>query len=201
MLWGIRVNVPSKLRDLSTRGASLWTSRSGENEGLGRKPCVVARTKQGNGDTNQGLSLLTSSQGQLCMGMAYCSLAAYSHRFHWSCHGKEVARCSAHPLEVAGGPDDEHYYCQETITALRELFAGHGLPEQVVSDNAPQFTSSQFSHFLAANGVKHLCCAPYQPAAIEAVERLVQTVKKAIKSGQRYGVELDQISASFMLQS
>ena len=88
----------------------------------------------------------------------------------------------------------------KTITALGELFARHGLPEQVVSDNVPQFTSSEFGHFLAANEVKHLRCAPYHPASNGAVERLVHTVKRAIKSCQRHGVELDQILANFLLQ-
>ena len=48
--------------------------------------------------------------------------------------------------------------------------------------------------------MKHLCCASYHLASNGAVERLVQTVKKAIKSGERDGVELDQILANFLLQ-
>ena len=30
---------------------------------------------------------------------------------------------------------------QQTITKLREIFAMNGIPEQLVSDNGPQFTS------------------------------------------------------------
>ena len=87
----------------------------------------------------------------------------------------------------------------KTITALREMIPRHDLPEQVVSDNGPQFTSLEFCHFLAANRVKHLCCAPYHPASNGAAKRLVQTLKKAIKAGQCHGVELDQILANFLL--
>ena len=29
----------------------------------------------------------------------------------------------------------------KTVTVLREMFARYGLPEQVVTDNGPQFTS------------------------------------------------------------
>jgi len=43
-----------------------------------------------------------------------------------------------------------------TIKELRQLFATHGLPEQVVSDNGPQFASKEFSIFLKNNGVKHM---------------------------------------------
>ena len=49
----------------------------------------------------------------------------------------------------------------KTVTALREMLACYGLLEQVVTDNGPQFASSEFSQFLAANGVKHIQCLPY----------------------------------------
>ena len=32
----------------------------------------------------------------------------------------------------------------KTISVLRNLFASYGLPEQIVSDNGPQFTSQDF---------------------------------------------------------
>ena len=35
----------------------------------------------------------------------------------------------------------------KTITALRQHFANHGVPEQIVSDNGPQFVSSDFAEF------------------------------------------------------
>ncbi len=35
------------------------------------------------------------------------------------------------------------------------------LPEQVVSDNGPQFTSDEFAQFMKSNGVKHIRTAPY----------------------------------------
>ena len=50
----------------------------------------------------------------------------------------------------------------KTITALRKLFASYGLPEQVVSDNGPQFTSEEFQLFMKNNGIKHIQCAPYR---------------------------------------
>ena len=34
-----------------------------------------------------------------------------------------------------------------TIAELRKLFAAHGLSEQIVTDNGPQFTSDKFSIF------------------------------------------------------
>lgn len=36
----------------------------------------------------------------------------------------------------------------KTIEVLRSIFASYGLPEEVVSDNGPQFTSTEFKQFL-----------------------------------------------------
>ena len=49
----------------------------------------------------------------------------------------------------------------KTIAVLRHLFASYGLPEQVVSDNGPQFTSDELATFIQQNGVKHIHSAPY----------------------------------------
>jgi len=40
-----------------------------------------------------------------------------------------------------------------TIGKLRTIFATHGLPEVIVSDNATCFTSSEFQEFLKRNGI------------------------------------------------
>ena len=87
-----------------------------------------------------------------------------------------------------------------TIAALRNMFAHYGIPEQLVSDNGPQFISEEMHQFLATNGVKHICSAPYHPSTNGAVERLVQTVKHALKSGHQRGVPLEQTLATFLLQ-
>ena len=52
---------------------------------------------------------------------------------------------------------------EATIQALRDLFARYGIPEILVSDNGPQFTSVEFKEFLIRMGVKHLKSAPYHP--------------------------------------
>ena len=65
----------------------------------------------------------------------------------------------------------------KTIAVLREIFARYGLPQQLVSDNGPQFTAEEFTMFLRLNGVKHIKCAPYHQASNGAAERMVQTMK------------------------
>ena len=68
-----------------------------------------------------------------------------------------------------------------TIQALRGLFAAHGLPDQVVSDNGPQFVSKEFQRFMKENGIKHTRCAPYHPSSNGLAERFVQTLKNALR--------------------
>lgn len=68
-----------------------------------------------------------------------------------------------------------------TIDVLREIFATHGLPEVVVSDNGPQFTSSEFKSFLERNAIRQVLIAPRRPAANGQAERTVQTVKDSLR--------------------
>lgn len=67
-----------------------------------------------------------------------------------------------------------------TIKCLRSIFARFGLPEQLVTDNGPQWTSEEFSTFCKNNNVRHICTAPYHPASNGLAERGVQTFKKAM---------------------
>ena len=65
---------------------------------------------------------------------------------------------------------------------VRNLFAAYGLPEELDSDNGPQFTSDRFVEFLKLNGIKHSRSAPYHPATNGAAERFVQVLKKSLKN-------------------
>mgnify|MGYP000229430996 FL=1 len=60
-----------------------------------------------------------------------------------------------------------------TIEKLREMFATHGIPGTVVSDNGSSFTSSEFQEFTTRNGIKHIKVAPYHPASNGLAERAV----------------------------
>ena len=42
------------------------------------------------------------------------------------------------------------------IIKLRSLFATHGIPEQLVSDNGSDFQSEEFKQFTTQNGIKHI---------------------------------------------
>lgn len=68
-----------------------------------------------------------------------------------------------------------------TINCLRNIFATHGIPDLLVSDNGPAFVSAEFREFLRRNGIKQILIPPYHPASNGAAERVVQTVKAKLK--------------------
>ena len=68
-----------------------------------------------------------------------------------------------------------------TIQRLRHIFFQLGLPVQIISDNGPTFTSTEFKDYLQKNGVKHVTSAPYHPASNGLAERAVQILKKGLK--------------------
>ena len=50
-----------------------------------------------------------------------------------------------------------------TIDKLRDIFAIHGIPEQLVSDNGSAFTSNEFRAFMENNGINHTLTSSYHP--------------------------------------
>ena len=68
---------------------------------------------------------------------------------------------------------------EKTIEVLQMLFASHGLPETLVSDNGPQFVSSEFEQFMQSHGIIHKKIPPYHAASNGCAERMVQEFKNA----------------------
>ena len=71
---------------------------------------------------------------------------------------------------------------KNAVDVLRRLFAMHGLPRVLVSDNGTGFVSDEFERFLIENGIKHMVSAPYHPASNGQAERMVWTLKEALKN-------------------
>nr|XP_044248554.1 uncharacterized protein LOC123002452 [Drosophila takahashii] len=59
------------------------------------------------------------------------------------------------------------------IKFLRQLFATHGLPDELVSDNGTAFTSEEFKLFTENNLIRHIKSAPFHPATNGQAERMV----------------------------
>lgn len=72
----------------------------------------------------------------------------------------------------------------DITTHLKSIFARHGIPETLISDNGPQFSSSTFSDFATSYGFKHVTSSPKHPRSNGEAERAVQTVKNLLKKAQ-----------------
>ena len=86
-----------------------------------------------------------------------------------------------------------------TIETLRTMFAKNGIPEQLVSDNGPQFRAEEFTAFMKSNGIKHIKSAPYHPATNGLAERFVQTFKQGLRASNSDKKSLPNKLANFLL--
>ena len=87
----------------------------------------------------------------------------------------------------------------KTIQELRWIFAQFGLPENIVTDNGPQFVATEFEEFTQKNGIKHIKVAPYHPRSNGLAERFVQTFKSAMKRMSKGQGNMYQKVSSFLL--
>ena len=67
------------------------------------------------------------------------------------------------------------------ISNLKSIFAEHGIPLQLVTDNDPQYSSAEFDGFMTTYGVEHITTSPMYPQSNGSAERMVQTVDSILK--------------------
>ena len=67
------------------------------------------------------------------------------------------------------------------IKHMKSIFARHGIPETLMSDNGTQYTSSLFKKFTEEWGFNHITSSPTYPQSNGLAERTVQTVKRLLK--------------------
>ena len=87
---------------------------------------------------------------------------------------------------------------EKTLEVLRELFARHGLPKQLISDNGPQFTAKEFEECMCATSTPGVP-RPYHPATNGEAERFVQTFKRCLQAGQSDAETIQQKLSQFLL--
>ena len=67
------------------------------------------------------------------------------------------------------------------ISVLKSLFSRYDIPEEVISDNGPQYASQEFCNFAKKYSFKHTTSIPHFPQSNGHAERAVQTAKKLLK--------------------
>ena len=70
------------------------------------------------------------------------------------------------------------------ICQLKSQFARYGIPDELISDNGPQYACSTFNNFSRSYGFVHTTSSPLYPQSNGEVERAVQTIENLLKKGQ-----------------
>uniref|UniRef100_A0A3B3C851 Integrase catalytic domain-containing protein n=1 Tax=Oryzias melastigma TaxID=30732 RepID=A0A3B3C851_ORYME len=73
------------------------------------------------------------------------------------------------------------------IMHMKTIFARHGIPHFVFSDNGPCYSCSDFKHFAEAYDFQHLTSSPLFPQSNGKAEKGVQIVKKLLQKAKDSG--------------
>ena len=85
---------------------------------------------------------------------------------------------------------------QQIIKKLDKTFSMFGFPRKLLTDNGPQFISTEFRTYLKNHNVEHHTITPYWPQANGEVERFNRTIGKIIQcttaEGKDWRNEIDR---------
>lgn len=76
---------------------------------------------------------------------------------------------------------------KEVISRIKSQFARHGIPDQLISDNGPPFSSREFPEFALAYEFEHLTSSPRYPQSNGKVENAVKMAQNMIKKARLAG--------------
>lgn len=89
---------------------------------------------------------------------------------------------------------------QAVVTAMKAIFARHGIPEELVSDGGPPFNSESVQKFFKKWNVLHQITSPHFPRANGQVERAVQTLKNSLTKAEEDGKDLFVVLLDYRIQ-
>ena len=69
----------------------------------------------------------------------------------------------------------------KVVLLLKEMFAEHGIPEVLCSDNGPQYASAQLADFCVSWGITHETSSLHYPQSNGFAEACIKSVKHALQ--------------------
>ena len=78
----------------------------------------------------------------------------------------------------------------QVIMKCKSQFSRHGIPDVLITDNGPQFSSYQFRGFTQEYQFNHRTSSPYHPQSNGMAEKAVQTVKRLMTKAAHDGSDL-----------
>jgi hypothetical protein len=74
---------------------------------------------------------------------------------------------------------------KDVISKLKAHFARYGIPDELVSDNGPQFSSDSFKKFVSKWDIKHTPASPHYPQSNGKAESAVKAAKTLLRKTER----------------
>lgn len=75
------------------------------------------------------------------------------------------------------------------VTNSKAIFARHGIPCVVRSDNGPQYSANEYKQFSTQWGFTHVTTSPYHSQSNGLAEKTVQTAKRLLNKAKKEGVD------------
>ncbi|CAB3993128.1 Retrovirus-related Pol poly from transposon [Paramuricea clavata] len=75
---------------------------------------------------------------------------------------------------------------KKVIPKLDSIFARHGIPAQLTSDNGPPFQGHEFNQYMTAMGIKHCTSTPLWPQGNAEAEAFMKPLGKCIRQTTHY---------------
>lgn len=75
----------------------------------------------------------------------------------------------------------KHTTTRDVVKAMQATFGQYGLPEYIVSDNGPQYSSLDFANFCKSIKAKHETSSPHHQQGNGQAERMIGIVKSSMK--------------------
>ena len=76
------------------------------------------------------------------------------------------------------------------VEQLKQVFAIHGVPVTLISDNGPNFASAEFHQFTQAWDFQHLTSSPHYPKSNGKAESAVKVMKSIITKANKDGADV-----------
>ena len=77
--------------------------------------------------------------------------------------------------------------CAEVVKFCKDMFAIHGVPKRLYTDNGPQYSAAEFRNFAIAWDFEHVTSSPHYPQSNGFIERMVGVVKPILKKARQSG--------------
>ncbi|XP_065213313.1 uncharacterized protein K02A2.6-like [Planococcus citri] len=88
---------------------------------------------------------------------------------------------------------------ESTVEFLTDIFARHGVPYSITSDNGAQFTSAVFKNFCLSYGIVSYTSPPYWPQANGEIERQNRSLSKVLKVAQLKNESVKRALVDYLL--